>query len=670
MKALALALLALVVAGGLASRLARGDARWLDASEATSTASRWLFDESDACYHLRRIELALDEARVPERDAWLDHPYGGDAPWLPMHDTVLAGWAGRFLAEPGGPAELSGVTEERLERVVARSPVAFGALAAIATWLAARAMRKKREEATWTLRDEWPALLAAAVVAFAPAAIEAGVPSHVDGAAWCALLAALALWATALALRADAWLETLLAALCAGLATGLLCASFLPGILFFGAACAGFAARAWSLSGDERRPALRAGLLFCFVTAFAGQLPLGADIEHGAGPGELAQAWEAVTRLAMLAALPFLVAFALESKQSGRWFRTSALAVALAMLVWAAPGLASELGSRLSAYARTKPVLETLSPGARSIATTDPRAWLALSPLVLALPWCAWSVVRRLRSEGSLAAFDLVLVLATAVGVALCVVERRFASIAVVPMALLLARGAELLEERAPSFARKAAPAIAAVLLAFGVVLGLEPTSDGSARARRTAGLALVDGMRWMRRETELASAWDAPSRPAQWGVLAPPSAAGAILYHARRAAVATPYGLPSDVEHLRDAMQALYGRDPARLARTMRGTTTRYLVIGPRLAADGLATARVLGVAAEGDAHATLAARLSAATGSEAPLAEAGFVLAWRSPVAIEAELDGRALSGAAVSIYALSDAVPASSQPELRAR
>ncbi len=111
MKTLPIALLGLLVALGLALRLAQASPQKLGEDEGRWIRSRWLLDDPDTCYHLRAAELALRLPRAAERDPYLNHPGGAESPWLPMYDTLLSGFAGRFLSERGvDPAE-GGVDE-------------------------------------------------------------------------------------------------------------------------------------------------------------------------------------------------------------------------------------------------------------------------------------------------------------------------------------------------------------------------------------------------------------------------------------------------------------------------------------------------------------------------------------------------------------------------------
>ena len=656
MKTLPIALLGLLVALGLALRLAQASPQKLGEDEGRWIRSRWLLDDPDTCYHLRAAELALRLPRAAERDPYLNHPGGAESPWLPMYDTLLSGFAGRFLSERGvDPAE-GGVDEARLERIGVRISPFLGLATILLAWAAARSV-------CGGPRRELAALVAAGIVALAPAAIGAGAAGKLDATAWSALVLAFAAWTTALALRAETLLDGLLSALFAGAAMGLVCASFLGGGLLFLGGAVGFALRAWSADAEARRNVLRAGLVYAFVAAFAGQLPPGAAPELGLGATQLATAWESALRIPLFAGIPFLAAFALSSSRGGRFFQAAAMAACIVVILYGLPGALEALVARGRGWSEHRELVTALDAGARPWFGGGARELLgaafALSPLALLAPWAARAAWTSRRDP--VAAF---LVVTTLAALGLALVERRFVGLAVVPVALLVARAIDARwGELAPARARVAFGGAALALLA-GVPLARPAPIEGDGRVAR---VELLRALRWIRTETAAPAAWNDPDARPSWGVLATPRRGAVVLFHARRPAVATVQGAASSTDGLRETARALLAPEPAHLVRYLRGAGARYVVVSPLDALD----APVLEALAERTWTGSVLERLASARGADDPCAKDGLVLAWRSDANVRFELPGGgAAEGAAVSVYRLADDAPAPELPQMRAR
>ena len=95
-RALLALALAAIAAGAFLLRETHRDAFRVPAGEAGGT-SRWLVDDPDAAYHLRRVEVALVTGRIPLRDRYLNHPAGSPVPWPPLLDAALARGARLWL---------------------------------------------------------------------------------------------------------------------------------------------------------------------------------------------------------------------------------------------------------------------------------------------------------------------------------------------------------------------------------------------------------------------------------------------------------------------------------------------------------------------------------------------------------------------------------------------
>lgn len=120
--------------------------------------SRWVFQpdgvrfyDSDSYYHMRRIWMCLEHfPRVPIRDPFENHPFGGVTMWPPLHDTVIAA---AILALGGAHP-----SENLVEEVGAVAPAVLGALAVLPIYLLGRRLLGRRE-----------GVIAAALMAIQPA---------------------------------------------------------------------------------------------------------------------------------------------------------------------------------------------------------------------------------------------------------------------------------------------------------------------------------------------------------------------------------------------------------------------------------------------------------------------------------------------------------------------
>lgn len=120
--------------------------------------ARWVFQpdgvrfyDSDSYYHMRRVWMCLDHfPRVPIRDPFENHPFGGVTMWPPLHDTVIAA---AILALGGRQP-----SPRLVETVGAIAPAILGALAVFPLYLIGRRLLGRRE-----------GLIAAALMAIQPA---------------------------------------------------------------------------------------------------------------------------------------------------------------------------------------------------------------------------------------------------------------------------------------------------------------------------------------------------------------------------------------------------------------------------------------------------------------------------------------------------------------------
>jgi len=111
--------------------------------------------DSEASWHLRRVELLLASGRPTTRDRALDAPAGRAVPWPNGLTLATAALAQRFHARPDGPPDVGGVPEEALLGLAVHLPV-FVALAtvtllALGAWPRARRGERGREPWTFAL---------------------------------------------------------------------------------------------------------------------------------------------------------------------------------------------------------------------------------------------------------------------------------------------------------------------------------------------------------------------------------------------------------------------------------------------------------------------------------------------------------------------------------------
>lgn len=672
MRPLHVAPLVLTLLAVFALRSMGADELELDAAQARAIPSGVLIDDAGTCAHLRGVALALPLARAPERDPFVDPPEGAERRCLPFFDTLVASLAGRLLgadADGVGPsAGLDARGEARLERALLRVPALLGLLTAICIWAAARAACRGPAR-------EWCALLAAGIVGLSPASIAVSSAGRLDPLAWCAFVLALLAWIVAHALRTHGLREGLLNALLAGACAGLLCASLLVGVLFFLAACAGFAARAWRAHEDERRGLLREALLFGAVAAFAGQLPLAEQPELGTGLGTLAHAWQAAIHVVLLACVPMLVGYAFGRGRSGRFFTSAVAAVGIVLILYFVPAITNSIGVVWKAWRASAPVLALFDAGARSLLDTsagpDPARWLALTPLVLALPWALWVLWTRAEIGER-----VWLAGATCVGLALSLVEVHFAALAVVPMACAIARAVDLTAfsaDRRRHVWRCALATLAALAVSIGsAYLARAPRHESDERGAR---IELVHALHWMRAATPspVAFVGAAPG----YSVLVAPQDASLALYHARRPVLHVPDVLGGDVDSLRRALDVLAGGSEEALVRHMRLHGARYLVVSPSQVRATLELQRASAAGREippawraKNESESMLWRLACADEGDAPVSASLHAVFRSSQRAFVAGSSDAAAEGPAASVYEFTGSAAVEERPSLSPR
>jgi len=513
------ALLVVALLLGLAARIGPISERRLDEGANELGASRWIVDDPGTALHLRRIELALAEGRVPQHDPFQAHGVLPEIPALPVFDALLAGLAERWLASPSGDPSLGGVDEEDLEAFAAWvGPVAFVfAFAALAwtAWIATRGA-------------PFAVLLAALGFALAPAAVTAGVVGRLDAAALALVLFALLVRSTQVALYAEDALSTILEALLAGVVAGLLASMSAAGPFLALPTAAAFLLRALRGPIALRPMTVRAGLLFSLVAAFTARLPL-ADGPWESLPGGLVERWTfAASDLLLVSAAPFALLLLTAPRDEARKGRTLArimmLAGVLALLVFEMPRAWSAASAPIEAWWNARHLL--------GIASAFDSA-LALTSSVL-MPCAALVATLRLVRERDAASLHLALLVF--VSTVLALVEHRTSPLCVAASAVALAGGiASLGSMRAQRWWLGIVGAMLAVVaLVHGKLAANARASFPSETVDRFAAL------RWIRDNVPAGGPFNSSSAKSAWGILADPAEGELVAYHARRPVLAS----------------------------------------------------------------------------------------------------------------------------------
>lgn len=547
--------LALAFLLGLALRLAPYPDRHLPPGSRDLGASRWVVDDPGTALHLRRVELALAEGRVPQHDPFLAHPAPAEIPALPVYDALLAGSAERWLARAGGDLSLGGVDEADLEAFAAwTGPVlyAFGfAALAWAAWITARGARAAT-------------LVAGAVLALAPAAVSATEVGRIDAAAPALVLLALLVRSTQVALRAPDALSTILEALLGGVVAGLLTSISAAGAFLALPTAAALLVRARRGPAEARPIAVRAGLLYCLVAAFVSRLPL-ADGPWEHVPDGLVARWAlAASDVLLLSAAPFallLLTAPRDASHAKRSFaRLAALAAMLALLVFELPRAWTAASGPIAAWRAARDVAPA------GVAWTE----LVYGTTVLAVAGLALAAdgLRRGREPSIVH-----LALLAAVGGALALAEPATAALFVACGAVALAGAFPAIVDRNR---RRAAAAFAFLALVPGVALPVLFRPD---ERDREDVRELVAALRWIRASVPAGGPFNSSSARSSWGVLAAPAMGELVAYHARRPVLASRTAALSHPDLVREAEQLALRANPADIADRMRAHGLRLAV-------------------------------------------------------------------------------------------
>lgn len=573
--------LAILAALGFAARLAPLDERRLDPGSRELGGARWLVDDAGTALHLRRIELALAEGRVPQHDPFLAHGTVVEIPALPVYDALLAGFAQRWLAHQDGDPSLGGVDEADLEAFAAWvGPVAyligFAALA-WAAWIGTRGAYA-------------PVLTAAAIFALAPAAITASEVGRLDAGAFALVLLALLVRGTQVAMRADDSLTSILEALLCGVIAGLLTAMSAAGPFLALPTAAAFLVRATRGPTEVRPIAVRAGLLYALVAAFVARLPL-ADGPWEQLPEGLVARWSLAASDALLvSAAPFAVLLLTAPRDAAHrtraFARIAMLAAMLALLVFELPRAWNAASGPIRAWWDAGTFLGTrVDPGR------------AVQAAILVCAGAGYPLVRAWKQRDGASVHLATLAPAS---IALVLVEPATGVLCVGACACAVAGAiAALHGERGRIVWLAVVVALAAA--ASCIVHAIDDVSDG-ARARDARREAFAS-LRWIRENVPAGGPFNSSSARASWGILADPAVGELVAYHARRPVFSSRSATFAQLERARDARRLADSTNGAETVARMHAHGLGLAFAAPALArGSGLLGSSGVGALLRGD--------------------------------------------------------------------
>ncbi len=523
--------------------------------------AEWLIDDPATCHEMRRIELAIAGNRVPTHDRFVNHPADGEIPAFALFDGFVAGVAQRMLRSPSGEAALGYVDERALEDFAVKLSPILGLFAVLATYWAARTIVDGK-------RGDIAVLVATAFAAFHPALIASSSAGVLDAAALSAIACALLVRSTVRSIRATAMPAGLLDALVAGALAGILVANSAVGLAVFAPAWIAFFVHARRSGGETRANALRSGVFFTVVAAFVARM---SAAEESLDEGRIVAGYAAgVSLIVFFTAVPYLLLLLFERDKKASAFRTACFVVALVVMATQVPAAWGTVAPAVAWFTSNHGLLAKTTPEFTSHFLDVASAALMLATVGLA----AWSWRRRADTAVlALGTFAVVLAVATAV-------TALAAPLWAVVVACALARVID--DEESPRYASFAAAAGIAIFLALALKSAVL-RSDASLRQER---LDFVAALRWMRANTESGGPWNSPRTPSAWGVLSNVADGPLVLYHARRPALASPWGTLSGPLPLRESSARLHeNSDIDRLERWMQGQGARYVVVAGRAA-------------------------------------------------------------------------------------
>jgi asparagine N-glycosylation enzyme membrane subunit Stt3 len=532
--------------------------------------AEWFSREPDGLYHARRVERAMSEGTVAQQDPWMNYPQGAKIPWPPYYDLFLA-----KVFAPFAPAD----EEARwhwIERATASVPFVCGIAAVLIAALAA-----------WRIAGLTGAAVTGVTVALCRGTLNYSSIGNGDHHAWIALLNAITLLTLSEALRRGAIVSRMKGALFGtglGLLCGLMIGSWVAAIFYVVNLQI---VLGWMLFRRAREP-LPGVATLGLVMHLAAIVTLFPAVWESPWRLELPWmvvnlSWFHLTELA-LGAFVFVPLVTLGSGRlaaESRWARRYPFTVAvalgtLALVSWLfrlapargiAEGVAwvSRADSFMSRVAESMPLV---GQGAE-----EGVLFFALGYGILVLPialgFAAWRALRHRNDE------LLPWVVAVAALLPQALMQRRFADILAVPMAVVLGWGAvHLVRYWRP---RVFAPVV--VILAFMAQFPSVQTTwqwlEGSNIEWIGTGIDPVVGERrafeWIREhkgdagEASVLSHWDR-GHTIEWAAASP--------------SVANNFGSYIGIDSYRAPALFFLDESPARAEKLLEGRRVRYVYV------------------------------------------------------------------------------------------
>lgn len=602
----------------------------------------WYIDDPDAAYHLRRVEIAMATGAVPAFDRMIAHPEGSAVPWPRFFDWALALYAEARVGDIGslGP---TAEAERRTEAVLARVPPWLGAFTCVLVALAAATfVRRVQPHAGargrgFVLAPALAGLVAAFVYATTPIAIWYADAGRIDHHVAIALLFAANLAVMAQVFKCGRFesdrtqceasaLDATVGGLLGGAIAGFALLTWLASALFVALAGVSFWLAGTALRADRAANARRAGSLYFATAALITFVPAISS------PWNETQAWSLVnlTLGVPVALILAAVALGLPALLPARLddalhlcARTRALALVVPPLVGGLayvflPGFGEGVQEGLAWASRanlfmdvvdeSRPLIE-LGGGSLWAGLRTDLGWAGLALPVVAL-WIGANVSLSFdRTRGGArpeARFHLLLCLV--VFGYLAIEQRRFGNSLAVPLSCAVGMVAGLACSRFENgYAHTVTGRSAALFgcaLAGAIVIGavgqaraLARTPEGPLAATRAWRKEIVDGLRWMRTNTEPSGPVRIAAARHEYGVLSAWGMGHLIEYYAQRPAIATNFGSFVSEDNFIDAAHALLARDPAQFHAELAALEARYVVVTPRLVGDIASQARMAGL-------------------------------------------------------------------------
>jgi len=507
-----------------------------------------LVTDPDSAWHLRRIALSLSASRLAQSDRFLSFPDAAGNTDLPVFDELMALLV-RVLPVAGVTEEGAAPDEERLEGAL-RS--VGPALAVIWLFFLYRLMRKGGGAGVGA------SLIALALIAFSPIAVEHGAPGRLHVEALAGVLFAIQLGALLAVWRCPDPMDRMLLSIVAGFVTGL---GLATSPLFLAPLLAGWVAWVAITSnavGEERQNSSRAALLFWICAMLVGQVTAIGGPWLPASSGPVAGWAELLQVVFLVGAAPLLLLLVVRHRPLPATSVRVGAAIAIPGLfvVLAAMGPEGSFGTvLLAALGR--------GVGSAPIGTSS----TLLGPEILWVAVFLFALVRGVLAErGPETIFVSISGLLALVAALLHPPAVLFFA---APAGLALAR---ILDR---SLRHRSVQIGAALLLAWCASTAFSPIEDRPGESFARAAL-------WLRRQHPAPGPWNSATAIQRDGILCDERAAPLFAWYAHRACATTGARRAFTGGERGLLERVLTAPDEEELARRASVLGVRYLVLGP----------------------------------------------------------------------------------------